>query len=71
MIILLREILPVDVELEFVAGNVVGSASEPIELKAGRVFISVNGQGKGIFRHSYHKLGSSGNYSVYGNRCIH
>ena len=44
-----QRILPVDVELEFVAGNVVGSASEPIELKAGRVFISVNGQGKVSF----------------------
>ena len=44
-----QRILPVYVELEFVAGNVVGSASEPIALKAGRVFISVNGQGKASF----------------------
>ena len=44
-----QRILPVDIELEFVAGNVVGSASEPIELNAGRVFISVDGQGKVSF----------------------
>ena len=41
--------MPVDIQIEFVDGSGIGSASEPVELKAGMILISLNGEGQGSF----------------------